>query len=83
MRLGHCFIEGIEEWSQFSGGCNWYTFHPLLIELEDDRCMGGVEGTLIILGLGFRVRWNYRETEMTKDIARRIAEIESDLGDRL
>lgn len=56
------FVDWIEEWSQFFVGCNWRTFHPIFIEVEDDRSMGGVEATVIVLGVGFRVRWNYRET---------------------
>ena len=58
----------IEEWSQFFQPCNWYTFHPIMIELEDERNMGGVELTLIVLGLGFRIRWNHTETEMVEKI---------------
>lgn len=57
------FVDWIEEWSQFFQPCNWRTFHPLFIEIEDDRTMGGVEATLIILGVGVRFRWNYAQTE--------------------
>lgn len=66
------FAEFVNEWPQFGAGYNWRTFHPLMIEVEDDRMMGGVEATVIVLGLGLRVRWNYTETEEARDLARRI-----------
>lgn len=71
------FFEWKEEWSQFVQRCNWYTFHPILIEIEDERNMGGFEVTVIVLGLGFRVRWNYEETEQVKDIVRQVEEIKA------
>lgn len=58
----------IEEWSQFFSICNWYTFHPFMFEIEDERSMGGIELTFIIMGLGFRIRYNYDQTEMVDDI---------------
>lgn len=72
------FIEWTEEWSQFAGGCNWYTFHPIVIEFEDDRIMGGIEATFIVLGLGFRLRWNYTVTEKVQRIKDQVAEIMDD-----
>lgn len=71
------FIDWIEEWSQFFQRCNWYTFHPITIEVEDERNMGGFEITVIVLGLGFRVRWNYEETETVKDLKDTVRRIES------
>ena len=70
------FIEWIEQWSQFLQACNWYTFHPIHIELEDERGMGGVECTIIVMGLGFRARWNYRRTEKVDEIVRQAAEFQ-------
>lgn len=72
------FIDVIEEWSQFFSSCNWYTFRPILIEFEDDRILGGVEFTLVVLGLGFRVRWNYSETNESKEILERVKQLDSD-----
>ena len=69
------FIEGIEQWSQFFQSCNWYAFHPLMFEIEDERNMGGFEITFIVLGFGFRARWNYRETETVQSIKRQVEEI--------
>ena len=68
-------IYWIEEWSQFVQRCNWYTFHPIKIEVEDERNMGGVEATVILLGIGFRVRWNYAITEQVEDIVALVEEI--------
>ncbi len=62
------YVEPIEQWSQFLGGCNWYTFHPIKIELEDERNMGSIEATLILLGLGLRIRWNYAETDAVSEL---------------
>jgi hypothetical protein len=74
---GNWLVEGIEEWSQFLGGCNWYTFHPIKAEIEDDRIMGGVEVTIIILGVGFRWRWNHTVTEAMADALKSVDDIES------
>lgn len=68
-------IHWIEEWSQFFQRCNWYTFHPFTLEIEDERNMGGFEISLIVLGLGFRARWNYQETDMVRDIKKKVREI--------
>ncbi len=68
-------VEPIEQWSQFLGGCNWYTFHPIKIEFEDDRTMGGIEITVVILGLGFRVRWNYTETDQVCEIKHAVDDL--------
>ncbi len=69
------FIDWIEEWSQFFRRDNWYTFHPILIEFEDDRIMGGIEATVTILGLGVRVRYNYTVTAQVEEIQARVKEI--------
>ena len=71
------FVEWIEQWSQIIQGCNWRTFHAINIEFEDDRMMGGVETTWVLLGLGFRVRWNYAETERVRLIKNRVEDIKS------
>lgn len=71
------FIDWIEEWSQLAGGCNWYTFHLIQIEFEDDRILGGFEATIIILGLGFRIRCNWRVTEEAASILQQLKEIQS------
>lgn len=60
---GNLLVEGIEEWSQIAPRYNWRTFHPVMLEIEDDRMFGAVEMTAVILGVGFRIRWTYTETE--------------------
>lgn len=46
-----------------------------MIEVEDDRMMGGIEATVIVLGLGVRVRWNYAVTEKVADIQEQVRRI--------
>ena len=74
---GNWLLNPIEEWSQFLGGCNWYTFHPFMLEIEDDRVMGGVEATVIVLGLGFRWRWTYKITEELAGIIQQVSDLQS------
>lgn len=77
---GNWLVEFIEQWSQFFTNCNWYTFNPLHVEFEDDRAMGGVEITVILLGVGIRWRWNHTETEARAGIVRQVTEIKSRLA---
>lgn len=69
------FIDWIEQWSQFVRHDNWNTFNFIQIEFEDDRCMGAVETTIIFLGLGFQLRWNYKDTDLSKQLTENIREI--------
>ena len=71
------FMHWVNEWPQLLGGCNWYTYHLVMIEFEDDRIMGAVECTFIILGLGFRARWNYKVTERVAEMQEAISEIQA------
>ena len=71
------FIHWIEDWSQFFRPCNWYTLRPILVEFEDDRIMGGVELTAILLGVGFRVRFNYARTEKVDEMISSVEDIVS------
>jgi hypothetical protein len=74
------FIEFQEDWSQLLGGCNWYTFRFCLFEFEWDKMMGGVEATIVIFGLGLRVRHNYAETKYSAEIKREVERIEAQLS---
>jgi len=65
-RYPNFFVEWIEQWSQFFEPCNWRTFQFCFIEIEDDRVLGAVEGTFVVLGLGFRARYTYCETDKMK-----------------
>jgi hypothetical protein len=44
------------------------------MEVEWDKMMGGIECSLVLLGFGIRVRWNYTETEATREVDRRVAQ---------
>ena len=52
------------EWAQlFSRENNgWVSFHPASMEVIFAPHVGRVELSLIVLGLGFVVRWNYTQT---------------------
>ncbi len=70
-------LSPFEEWRQFFEDCNWYTFHPLSLEFENDKHLGGFEITVIVLGLGLRWRWNHTETETMAEIKNTIAGIKA------
>jgi hypothetical protein len=57
------FSTGSKSGRSFFHRCNWRTFHFAHFEMEDDKILGAIETTLILLGLGFQVRWNYKTTE--------------------
>lgn len=78
MESSNWIFEWIFEWRQLTGGYNWYTFHPIMIEFEDERNVGGAEATIIILGVGFRVRWNYMETKATREMVEQVSNIFGD-----
>jgi hypothetical protein len=67
-----CFMHPIFEWEQLIGKWNWVTFHPIMIELENDKMSGGWEFTLILLGVGIRFRYNYAFEE--SEAGQRFAE---------
>jgi hypothetical protein len=54
----HWLVEGIIEWSQLFWKFNWYTFTVINIEFEKDDMVHGYEFRVIVLGLGFRIRYN-------------------------
>ena len=54
----------IFEWGQVLPGYNWRTFHPVCVQVDDDSIMGSVELTVIVLGIGLRVQWVYKEQSM-------------------
>ncbi len=45
--------------------------------------MGGLELTFILLGLGFRVRYNYAETEKVQGIQEQLKEISNELDAKI
>lgn len=48
----------INEWHQLFGDWNWITFTPICIEFEEDMAMQGLELMIIVMGFGFRIRYN-------------------------
>lgn len=54
-----CFAHLINDWEQVFGSWNWYTFHWIHLYMENEIMTGGFEFEFVVLGLGFRVRWNY------------------------
>jgi hypothetical protein len=72
---GNWLFELIEEYSQFFDDCNWYTYRFAHLEFENDSILGAYEGTIVILGIGIRVRWSHTETETMAEIKRRVETI--------
>ncbi len=72
------FIEFRQQWTSLFGKYNWYTFQFAFIEFEWDKMMGGVEFTCIILGLGFRVRYNYAVTDTVEEVMSGMEEFGAD-----
>lgn len=65
------FIHTICEWEQLFGKWNWYDFHLFLIRLHNDNEFApGYEFEFIVLGLGFRARFNksWENTELQESI---------------
>ena len=61
-----CFIHTVNDWKQFiprkDVKWNWYEFRFIEIYLENDvNFAPGVEFSFVILGLGFRFRYNKPE----------------------
>lgn len=75
---GNWFVELRNEWPHLFSQCNWYTFHPIFFEIENEVCMGGFEVTFIFMGLGFRWRWNYTMTEKRQHVLDMREEMEND-----
>ncbi len=48
----------IFEWEQIIPHFNWYTFTPIKVEFEYDKMLQGVEVCIVILGIGFIIRYN-------------------------
>jgi len=66
------------DWPQFfTKGWNWKSFNFLHIYFEDDVMMGGYDFECVVLGLGFRIRINWRETKTTKELDAQIEDIKA------
>jgi hypothetical protein len=54
-----CFIHGHNDWSFIWANYNWYSFHFIHLYFENETMTGGWEFECMLLGLGFRIRYNY------------------------
>jgi len=54
----HWLIEFQNDWRQLFGKWNWYSITICSIYFEVDNFTHGYEFECVILGLGFRVRYN-------------------------
>lgn len=69
-------LEFREQYRQFFCSCNWYDFTFFHFNVEWNRCMGGVEATLVVLGFSARVSYTYdHHSEMREELDRRFAEM--------
>ena len=70
------FIETQFQWNQFISKklrkyrWNWVSFNFIDIYFENDIMIGGLEFIFILLGIGFRIRYNYNDklNQMVKDV---------------
>ena len=69
------YFDFLNEWSQVVGKYNWIIFTPIMLEFENDITMGGLEMTVMVLGVGFRIRWNHTLTKQSDEIIKRAKEI--------
>ena len=69
------FFEFYEDYSQLLQKCKWYAFRFAHIEVENDKLMGDFEATFILLGLGFRFRWNHTLTKERQECDEAIKKI--------
>lgn len=65
------------QWQFLSGKCSWYDFSWVHIETEYDPTFGNLELKVLLLGLGFRLVYHYKDTEAGKRIAEKIAELDA------
>lgn len=72
----------VEQWSSiFLQDYNWHTFYFIKAEIEDDRMLGAISGSIYLLGLGIDFRWVYTVTEQMEDIKKQVKEIKRELGE--
>lgn len=75
--FGDHFIHILNDWKQLRGKYNWYSFHFIYIYFEKDMMLDGYEFEFMILGLGFRIRWNYADED--NEIIKAAKEAEKEL----
>jgi len=79
--FGRLMVDWQEDWSQFFYPCNWRTFRFAHVEAEDDTMLGAFEVTVVLLGLGVRLRFNHTETDTLAKIRREVSELQTELQD--
>lgn len=68
----------INQWVQLKGGWNWTDWTVIELSFEHDIALAGYEVIVIVLGIGYRVRWQYKplfETDKGSVLKGRIDEI--------
>lgn len=70
-------FQSLQDWTEwFQSGMNWRNFHLIVLEYEDEICMGQREIVGYLLGLGFRLQWCYNEKAKHLELVQdRMAEI--------
>lgn len=63
------FIDTHNDWRQLWGKWNWISFTLIEIYAENDKWTGGLVFQMTLLGLGFRLRWNYDPSKLEKLLA--------------
>lgn len=74
------YVNFINEWAQFFGHYNWKNWNWCLLQFmyENDIILGAYELQIIVLGLGFRIRFTKSiKTPEMLDIEEQLKEIES------
>jgi hypothetical protein len=61
-----CFLTFLNDWEQISGKWNWIEFNIIQLYFENDTWTGGYEFVFQLLGLGFRIRYNYDLEKLDK-----------------
>lgn len=60
------------DWVQLFGKYNWKTYRLADIQYENDGMVDGWEVSFVLLGIGFRVRYNNPDGELMKDFEKRL-----------
>jgi len=52
-------FEFINQWRMLFGKYNWYFFTPIKLYFEHEKYLKGIWLEVVVLGIGFSVRFNY------------------------
>ncbi len=70
-------VEFHHQWQFLYQRCNWYDFTFVKLDFEHDPVFGNVEASVWFLGIGLRFSWHYKDTSKGRDLAARLAEIDT------